>query len=285
LESSRLLARVSRVRPAPGGAAREVDHHALGAGRRHRSRRLGGGVADHQHLGVRQQRLDTLAQQGRDVWDLLLDVAAVRSSQAGHGDAGIEDAHVASLPDERFDERDHGALSEVVGAGLEGEAHDPYPPLPRCQHRLHGAANLPFVRGADRGEQRDGDVSGAGGVHQGAEVLRQARAAEGEAGTEIRLRDVQFPVHQKDPHAVLRVGTAGGTVQQYPSVAYRTSSRVEIGSRHRRATTTYLLSGPRPGSMSGDATSSIMATSSSSTSTPITSYPASAWQASITDPT
>src|SRR2546422_5279277 len=42
-----------------------------------------------------------VAEQRCDVRDLLLDVAAIRSPQSGNGDVGVEDSHVAALPDER----------------------------------------------------------------------------------------------------------------------------------------------------------------------------------------
>src|SRR6266550_8484276 len=108
---------LARPRAVPGGAAREIDHDMLGGGQRERSRRLVGGVADDQHLGVREEGLDALAEQRCDVRDLLLDVAAIRSPQSGYSDAGIEDSHVASLPDERLDQCDHWAFPEVVGPG------------------------------------------------------------------------------------------------------------------------------------------------------------------------
>ena len=103
---------------------------------------------------MREEGLDSVAEQRSDVRDLLLDVPAIRSPQSGHGDAGIEDSYVASLPDERLDQRDHGALSEVVGPGLEGEADDSNPLSSRLEHRLHRPSNLPLVRGEDRGEKR-----------------------------------------------------------------------------------------------------------------------------------
>src|SRR2546430_6811818 len=68
------LFRSACTRRAPGRAAREVDHDVVGAGRRQRSRRLFGGVADDQHLGVRsEEHTSELQSQSNLVCRLLLE--------------------------------------------------------------------------------------------------------------------------------------------------------------------------------------------------------------------
>src|SRR5207302_10435913 len=102
-------------------------------------------------------------------------------------DVSIEDAHGTALPDQRLDHGDRGALAQVVGSLFEGEPHDADAALARLEYSLDPPANLGFVRGQDRREQRAGDVGIPGGVEQRAEVLRQTRAAEGKPGAQIRL--------------------------------------------------------------------------------------------------
>src|SRR4029077_8105622 len=136
---------------------------------------------------------------------LLLDVATVRTSQSSDGHVGIEDPHIASLPDEGLDQRDDGAFAEIVRSGFEREADYSNLPFPRREHRIYRSANLLLVRRENRGEQRNREVGSACSVSQGAQILGQAGAAEGEARTQICLGDVQFSIHQEDPHGLLRV--------------------------------------------------------------------------------
>ena len=77
----------------------------------------------------------------------------------------------------------------------------------------------------------------------------------------------------------------GVPTQMRPIVAFRRASGVEIVARKRRARTASATSASSPGSTTGDAPLLTMATFSSSMSTPVTSWPALARQAAVTDPT
>ena len=155
---------------------------------------------------MRQKRPDLVAHQRCDVWDLLLDVATVGSAEPRDRDAPVQDPDLAPLPDQSLDQRDHRALPEVVGGVLEGQADDTHPPSSRGQHGLHAPANLHHVGRQDRLQQRKRDFGGPGGMEQRPEVLGQAGAAEREARPEVRLRHVELPVHQEDPHDLVDVG-------------------------------------------------------------------------------
>ena len=157
-------------------------------------------VADHEHLGVGEQRFHARAHQRRDVRDLLLDIPAVGADEPSHGNVPVEDSDVTALADQGLDEHDHRALSQIVGSGLEGQADHP-DPLPSCrEHGLCAPTHLRLVRWQDRREQGQRDVGSAGRVEERSEVFRQARASECEPRTEVGFRDVQLAVHQEDPH-------------------------------------------------------------------------------------
>src|SRR5712664_265205 len=153
VQHSRLSGGYPHIRPAPGGTAREIEHDLVRSDRHQRLRSLVGGGPDDQHVGVCEQRRNAVAEQRGDVGDLLLDVATVRTSQSGDGHVGIEDPHVASLPDEGLDQRDYGAFAEIVRSGFEGEADYSNLPFPRREHRIYRSANLLLVRRENRGEQ------------------------------------------------------------------------------------------------------------------------------------
>ena len=97
-----------------------------------------------------EQTLHVFAHQRRDVRDLLFDVEPVGPHECGDADLRVEDAHRASLADERLHQRHHRTLPQVVCPRLESQADDANPPLPRVEHRLDAVANLLFVRGIDR---------------------------------------------------------------------------------------------------------------------------------------
>src|SRR5881397_32994 len=121
-------------------------------------------------VGMREELVDAIAHQRRDVWNALFDVATVRAHQPRDRDVAIEDAHVAPFPDQRLDNGDHGALAEVVGPLLEGQPHDADATLLRLEHGFDAPPDLCLVRGQDRGEEGTGDVGASGGVEQRAEV-------------------------------------------------------------------------------------------------------------------
>ena len=82
-------------------------------------------VADHQGAGVVEHLVDAGHHQVGDVRDLVEDVALVGAHQLGQVDVGVVDADLVALADQPLHDLDHGALAQVVGAGLEGEPEHP----------------------------------------------------------------------------------------------------------------------------------------------------------------
>ena len=93
--------------------------------------------------------------------------------------------------------------------GLEGQPQHADAAPPGGQHAADPLLDLPIVGGQDLRQQRQGEVGAAGRVSQGPEVLGQTGAAEGEAGAQVRLRDVELAVHQEDAHHLAGVRPEG----------------------------------------------------------------------------
>src|SRR5438034_6732211 len=87
---------------------REVDDHVPRGHRAEDACRILVRVADDDGVGMREELVDAIAHQRRDVWNALFDVATVRAHQPRDRDVAIEDAHVAPFPDQRLDNGDHG---------------------------------------------------------------------------------------------------------------------------------------------------------------------------------
>ena len=77
--------------------------------------------------------------------DLGLDKPPIRAHDARHADIPVEDADVTALPDQGFDQSNDWTFAQVIGAGLECQAHNADATLLRPQHRLNGRANLAFI--------------------------------------------------------------------------------------------------------------------------------------------
>ena len=84
--------------------------------------------------------------------------------------------------DEMLGEAHERALAQVVGAALERQADHADAPLARSQHLGDRVIDVRAVGHEYARQHRQLDVSLAGEVSRRAEVLRQARAAEGEPG-------------------------------------------------------------------------------------------------------
>src|SRR5712671_6989486 len=108
----------------PADAPDQVDNRLVRAGGGQAPAGLLAAVADHEHIRVAEHRLQALAHERGDVRDLFLDVTPIGAAETGNRYAAVEDAHVAPLPDQPFDQAHHRALPQVVGIGLEGEPQD-----------------------------------------------------------------------------------------------------------------------------------------------------------------
>ena len=180
-------------------ASREVDGDVLGSGRGQHVGRSSHALPITTTSACVSSASTLVAHQGRDVRDLLLDVAAVRADQASEPRRCPSRIRTSSpLPIERLDEGDQRALPQVVGARLEGQADDADASLPSsAAPRSRLAAPVPRSRA--RSIESTGTVTSvtASGIEEGPQVLRQARAAEGEARSQIGVRHVELAVHRE----------------------------------------------------------------------------------------
>src|SRR5262245_45081094 len=97
----------------------EIEENATRIGRMHGGRGILAWRPDDDRLGMRDELLEVLAKERRDMWNLALDVPAVRAHELRERHVAIENPHVAPFPDQRLHERDDGTLAQVVGAGFE----------------------------------------------------------------------------------------------------------------------------------------------------------------------
>ena len=89
-----------------------------------------------------------LAMSLREVRDAVVDVVAVGAEQARDGHVPVVDQQLVALADQPLDERDHRALAQVVGAGLERQPEHADPALARLlDQRRNAAVDLQLVRG------------------------------------------------------------------------------------------------------------------------------------------
>ena len=91
------------------------------------------------------------------------------------------------------------------------KAQSQHPDLagPGVGHQLEGPVELLGVARQDRVEHRQVQIQGAALVAQRPDVLRQAGAAEGEAGAQVDRGQVQLGVGAEDVHDPLAVEPLG----------------------------------------------------------------------------
>ena len=97
------------------------------------------------------------------------------------------------------------ALAQVVGAGLEGQAQHADARPAELQDLVHRVIDVRAVADQQAGQHRHLEIVLLRDVRQRAQILRQARAAEGEAGLQVRRRDVQARIGAHQPHDLVRV--------------------------------------------------------------------------------
>src|SRR5690606_24977955 len=107
--------------------------------------------------------------------------------------------------DQPLREAHQRALAQIVRAGLERQADHADLAGARVHHHLRGVVDVQLVRLHDGAQHRQLHVAGSREVENRAQVLRQARAAEREAGAQIGGRDVEARVLANEPHDVPRI--------------------------------------------------------------------------------
>ena len=118
---------------------------------------------------------------------VLFDVLPVGTGQARQVNRRVVDPEVVALADQTLGEVDERALAQLVGAGLEGEAEQSdAAPAVRGQE-LVGPAEMCLVGGRMLSSIGTSTCDPVRLVHQSSQVLREARAAEAEAGRQVRL--------------------------------------------------------------------------------------------------
>src|SRR5215212_11792981 len=112
------------------------------------------------------------------MWDLVLDVLAVRADETGERDVLVVDLQLVALPEQGLCQDDDRALAQIIGAGLEAEAEQPDALVAALHDQVDGVLDLQAVAAEDRFDDRHVDVYLLRTILQGPHVLRQARAAE-----------------------------------------------------------------------------------------------------------
>nr|GEX25324.1 hypothetical protein [Tanacetum cinerariifolium] len=148
-------------------------------------------VAQDDHVGFVDDCVEIRVQQRGNVRDLGLDVVLVRTVDAGVFDVAVEDAQVVAFTDQHFSQLDQWAFAQVIGTGLEAQTQQGHFASVAGGNDVECVLNLGHVAAHQGVEQRCVNVQAAGAVGQGANVLRQAGTAEGEAWAHVVLRQVQ----------------------------------------------------------------------------------------------
>ena len=183
-----------------GVDADEIDHQLIVAQQRREPRGIADTLGDDHDVRLAHRRLPVVRHQLRDVRQPLVDVGAVAPDQAAERDVRIADPQRQPFADQRLGQRHERAFAQVVAAALEAQAEQRDAALAALEHDVHDAGDVRVVAGDDTPEERRREVSILGDVVERAQILRQARAAEAEAGREIPLRDVEVAVLAEDAH-------------------------------------------------------------------------------------
>src|SRR3546814_10028981 len=108
-----------------------------------------------------------------------------------------------------FRKRSEGSLGPIGGARLEGEAEErdlaPPPPL----NHLEGPVDVAVVAREDGGHHWQLQVLRFRQLGDGAQLLRQAGAAEGEARPQVGRRNVEVAILAEEAHGVASIDELG----------------------------------------------------------------------------
>ena len=131
---------------------------------------------------------------------VLLDEALVGPQQPRQVHLGVVHAQLVAFADEHLSQRDERAFAQIVGAGLEAQADEADLALASGHHLVESQVEVRLVAGQDGIQHGQLHVALLGQVRRGAQVLGQAAAAEGEAGLEVSLADVELRVLAHQVH-------------------------------------------------------------------------------------
>ena len=116
---------------------------------------------------------------------MLFDKAAVRTQQLRQMDLRVVNRQLHTLAYQLFGQGHQGALTQVVGTGLERQADKADLSLAGRQHLLQGQVEMVSIRRQDAGQHRDVNVVCFCQVGGGAQVLGQTRTTESETGAQV----------------------------------------------------------------------------------------------------
>src|SRR5580658_7505864 len=110
--------------------------------------------------------------------NVIQDEVAVGSDQAGELHVLVVDAEIESFADQAFDDLDHRALAQIVGAFLETEAEHADTRISLLHDHLEAASNLIFVARQNRSQNRKLQIVGLRAISKSAQIFREARTAK-----------------------------------------------------------------------------------------------------------
>ncbi len=123
--------------------------------------------------------------------NLGFDVVLVGTVNACIFNVAVEDAQVEALADQHFGQLYQRAFTQIVSAGLEAQTQQCNLAGVVAGNHVESVLHLRSVTAHQRVEQGSFNVQAAGAVGQGANVFRQAGAAECEARAHVVLGQVQ----------------------------------------------------------------------------------------------
>ena len=104
-------------------------------------------VSNDNHIAVVNYLIDTAAHQLRNVGYLAFDILLIRAKQLSQRNVTVVDRQLESFADQRFDQRHHGLLPQIVRARFKTESKDTYSLLACLQDHLNGTLNLQPIAG------------------------------------------------------------------------------------------------------------------------------------------
>src|SRR5689334_5746860 len=99
-------------------------------------------VADDDHVRIAQHAVDSGAHQLRNVRYLALDVFLVRADESRERNVAVVQRELESFADQRFDQRHHRRLAQIVRAGFETKTEYADAFVTRLDHHVDRALNL-----------------------------------------------------------------------------------------------------------------------------------------------
>src|SRR5262245_60276452 len=114
----------------------------------------------------------------------------------------IEDADRTAFSEQPLDQLDKGTFAHVVGSGFETDSEKGDASRGRIEYPLQAALDQYAIAFEDMVENRQRQVSRAGEIGEGAQILWEARAAKREARAQVSRRNVEALVLEENVHDV-----------------------------------------------------------------------------------